>query len=59
VLARQGLALGLLLAPGVLFSPPHAPSNMLRVPVSMPDHPEAWGRFVQALQMQPRDASPR
>ena len=59
VLARQALALGLLLAPGVLFSPQHAPSSMLRVPVSMPDHSEAWGRFVQALQMDPMDVHPR
>ncbi len=42
-LARQALA------PGVLFSPQPAPSNMLRVPVSLVDQPEAWGLFVQAL----------
>ncbi|WP_200843652.1 PLP-dependent aminotransferase family protein [Pantoea sp. 18069] len=48
-LARKAVALGLLLAPGVLFSPQSAPSRMLRVPVPMVDDPHAWGLFAQAL----------
>ena len=48
-LAREAVALGLLLAPGMLFSPQCAPSRMVRVPVPMADDPQAWSLFAQAL----------
>lgn len=41
-LARRAAARGLLFAPGVLFSPSQAPSSMMRVCVSMAEHPDSW-----------------
>lgn len=49
VLAREAVAQGLLLAPGVLFSPLPEPSRMLRVPVPMVEDPQAWNVFAQLL----------
>lgn len=49
VLARDALAQGLLLAPGVLFSPQSLPSRMVRVPVSMAEDAQAWSLFAQVL----------
>ena len=48
-LAREAVALGLLLAPGMLFSPQSAPSRMVRVCVPMVDDAQAWSLFAQAL----------
>lgn len=48
-LARKAVGQGLLLAPGVLFSPQSAPSSMLRVPVWMVEEPRVWALFAQSL----------
>lgn len=48
-LACDAVARGLLLAPGMLFSPQSAPSQMLRVPVSMCDDAAAWALLAQSL----------
>lgn len=48
-LAREAVGQGLLLAPGVLFSPQSAPSRMVRIPVWMVDEPRVWALFAQAL----------
>ncbi|MCD2511792.1 PLP-dependent aminotransferase family protein [Acidovorax sp. D4N7] len=53
-LAREAIALGLLLAPGMLFSPQSAPSRMLRVAVPMVDDTLSWDLFTQVLGRQPR-----
>src|SRR5690606_27828822 len=42
VLARQASARGVLLAPGVLFSPTQKPSSWMRISVSMVDDPDSW-----------------
>ena len=47
VLARAAVAQGLLLAPGVLFSPQAAPSRMLRVPVTLVEDATAWAHLAQ------------
>ncbi len=49
-LARRAVPLGLLLAPGVLFSPQQAPSTMLRLSVPMMDESETWGLLDNLLQ---------
>jgi len=41
-LARKAAAQGVLLAPGVLFSPRQAPSSHLRIAVSMVDNRRGW-----------------
>lgn len=41
-LARKAAAMGLLFAPGVLFSPAQAPSSRFRLAVSMIDDPQGW-----------------
>ena len=48
VLARQAAASGLLLAPGVLFSPRQATSSKLRVPVAMADLVTPW-KILESL----------
>lgn len=53
-LARAAVARGLLLAPGMLFSPQAAPSRMLRVAVPMVDDALSWDLFTQVLGQQPR-----
>lgn len=53
-LARAAVAQGLLLAPGVLFSPEAAPSRMLRVAVPMVDDTLSWELFAQVLGRQLR-----
>lgn len=53
-LAREAIALGLLLAPGMLFSPQPAPSRMLRVAVPMVDDAQSWNLFAQVMGRQPR-----
>jgi len=53
-LAAEAVARGLLLAPGVLFSPQPEPSRMLRVPVSMVDDAAAWALLAQSLGCGPR-----
>ncbi len=50
VLARHAAAQGLLLAPGLLFSPRQAPGSMLRVPVPMVDQPQACRMLGHLLQ---------
>lgn len=47
VLARAAVVQGLLLAPGVLFSPQAAPSRMLRVPVTLVEDATAWAHLAQ------------
>ncbi|MGB6103496.1 MAG: PLP-dependent aminotransferase family protein [Pusillimonas sp.] len=42
VLARKAAAMGVLFAPGVLFSPAQAPSSQFRLSVSMADDPKGW-----------------
>lgn len=49
VLARQAAEKGVLLAPGVLFSPVQAPSSYLRLTVSMADHPKFWSILRKLL----------
>lgn len=49
VLARQAAEMGVLLAPGVLFSPVQAPSSRLRLTVSMADHPKFWSVLLKLL----------
>ncbi len=58
-LACEAVARGLLLAPGVLFSPQPQPSQMLRVPVSMVDDPAAWALLAQSLGRAPRGMARR
>jgi len=53
LLAREAVALGLLLAPGVLFSPQSAPSRMLRVAVPMVDDTLSWNLFAKVLGRSP------
>lgn len=48
-LARRAVPHGLLLAPGVLFSPQQAPSTMLRLSVPMMDQPETWEILTDLL----------
>ncbi|MFG0675692.1 PLP-dependent aminotransferase family protein [Delftia sp. WSY_7] len=42
VLARHAAPQGLLLAPGLLFSPRQAAGSMLRIPVPMVEQPQTW-----------------
>ncbi|MBS1015916.1 aminotransferase-like domain-containing protein [Acetobacter persici] len=49
VLARQAAEMGVLLAPGVLFSPVQAPSSCIRLTVSMADHPKFWSVLQKLL----------
>ncbi|GAN68842.1 aminotransferase-like domain-containing protein [Acetobacter orleanensis] len=49
VLARQAAERGVLLAPGVLFSPVQAPSSCIRLTVSMADHPKFWSVLQKLL----------
>ncbi|WP_280191620.1 PLP-dependent aminotransferase family protein [Delftia sp. PS-11] len=50
VLARHAAAQGLLLAPGLLFSPRQAAGSMLRIPVPMVDQPQACKMLGHLLQ---------
>lgn len=50
VLARQAAQNGLLLAPGLLFSPQQTTSRLLRVPVTMADQAAPWKLLEQLLQ---------
>ncbi|MET1115561.1 MAG: PLP-dependent aminotransferase family protein [Comamonas sp.] len=49
LLAREAVDMGLLLAPGVLFSPQAEPSRMLRVAVPMVDDTLSWELFTQVM----------
>ncbi len=49
-LARKAAALGVLFAPGVLFSPRQAPSSHLRIAVSMVDNRHDWKVLENLLQ---------
>ncbi len=56
-LARRAVLHGLLLAPGVLFSPRQAPSTMLRLSVPMVDQPRSWevlAGLLAAVRAMPR-----
>lgn len=50
VLARHAAAQGLLLAPGLLFSPRQAAGSMLRIPVPMVEQPQVCKMLGQLLQ---------
>ncbi|WP_312526120.1 PLP-dependent aminotransferase family protein [Comamonas sp.] len=50
LLARQASEHGLLLAPGVLFSPRQAPSSLLRISVAMAEQPAAWRTLALLLE---------
>lgn len=50
VLARHAAAQGLLLAPGLLFSPRQAAGSMLRIPVPMVEQPQACKLLGHLLQ---------
>jgi len=50
LLARQASEHGLLLAPGVLFSPRQAPSSLLRISVAMAEQPAAWQTLALLLE---------
>jgi len=47
---RIAASMGLVLAPGTLFSPTQAPSRMLRFTVSAIDHPRLWPMLEDVLQ---------
>ncbi|WP_245587328.1 aminotransferase-like domain-containing protein [Comamonas composti] len=49
VLARHAAAQGLLLAPGLLFSPAQQSSSMLRISVPMVEQPKAFSKLGQLL----------
>ena len=49
LLARQATEHGLLLAPGLLFSPRQAPSTLLRISVAMAEQPAAWATLELLL----------
>ena len=53
ILARRAAQDGLLLAPGVLFSPRQSPSRMLRIPVSLADQAHSW-TLLETLLVQQR-----
>ncbi len=53
VLARKAAALGVLFAPGVLFSPRQAPSSKLRVSVAMVENRQGW-EVLESLLRQER-----
>lgn len=47
--ARRAAARGVLLAPGILFSPDQRPSSWMRLPVSIADDPESWATLSAVL----------
>ena len=49
VLARRAAQVGLLLAPGVLFSPSQTPSSKLRISVAAPENRVGWQKFRDLL----------
>lgn len=51
-LARRAAQVGLLLAPGVLFSPTQTPSSKLRISVAAPENRQGWQKFTALLASQ-------